>query len=85
MTRHFGVENNKVKNGSNKKQSSMKNLIKIFSAILIIAIAIVAINCSTGGGSTEGQADSTAVVADTVVVDTTAVSGGAGVTETPIK
>jgi hypothetical protein len=85
MTRHFGVENNKVKNGSNKKQSSMKNLIKIFSAILIIAIAIVAINCSTSG-NTEGQSDSTAVVADTVVVvDTTSVSGGAGVTETPVK
>ena len=70
--------------GQTKKQSSMKNLIKIFSAILIIAIAIVAINCSTSG-NTEGQSDSTAVVADTVVVDTTAVSGGAGVTETPIK
>lgn len=64
----------------------MKNLIKIFSVILIIAIAIVAINCSTSG-NTEGQSDSTVVVTDTlVVVDTTVVSGGAaGVTETPIK
>jgi hypothetical protein len=72
--------------GQTKKQSSMKNLIKIFSAILIIAIAIVAINCSSSG-NTEGQSDSTVVVTDTlVVVDTTVVSGGAaGVTETPIK
>jgi len=71
--------------GQTKKQSSMKNLIKIFSAILIIAIAIVAINCSSSG-NTEGQSDSTVVVTDTlVVVDTTSVSGGAGVTETPVK
>jgi hypothetical protein len=63
----------------------MKNLIKIFSAILIIVIAIVAINCSSGG-NTEGQSDSTVVVTDTlVVVDTTSVSVGAGVTELPIK
>jgi hypothetical protein len=61
----------------------MKNLIKIFSAIFIITIAVVAINCSTGskteGNDTTTVAVDTTVVSDTAVVDTTKVSGGAGV------
>lgn len=56
----------------------MKNLIKIFSAILIIVISIVAINCSTSVKNDEAT-DSTVVE---TVVDTTHVSGGASVDTT---
>lgn len=55
----------------------MKNLIKITAAVFIIAIGIVAFNCTSTAGKDEA-ADSTAVSVDTVVVDTTKVSGGAG-------
>lgn len=56
----------------------MKNFIKIISAILIVAVAVIAIDCTTST-KTEGATDSTSVVVDSVsTVDTTNVDGGAG-------
>lgn len=55
----------------------MKNFIKITTGILIMVIALIIIDCTTGT-KTEGVADSTSVVVDTLnVVDTTNVDGGA--------
>lgn len=50
----------------------MKNLIKITAAVFIVAIAIVAINCSTATQKDESVVDSTAVVTP----DSVAVTGG---------
>lgn len=60
----------------------MKNMIKIFSGILVIAIAVIAFNCSGGSNDSTETTDSTAVQ-----VDTTEVSGGAGLDSAtaPIK
>lgn len=52
----------------------MKNMIKIFSVVLVIAIAVIAFNCGGKTESTETTTDSTAVQVDT----TSTVSGGAG-------
>lgn len=56
----------------------MKNMIKIFSVILVVTLGIIAFNCSGSKSETTETTDSTAVSVDTVVVDTTKVSGGAG-------
>lgn len=53
----------------------MKNMIKIFSGILVIAIAVIAFNCSGGSNESTETTDSTAVQVDT----TASVSGGAGI------